>query len=579
MEEKEVKKENKEKKNENKNKKSSSKQIHQEDYLGAENINIKYPFSGVAPNLIDKFLVIGYEQKTIDKAYQNYMNMGPDPDYNTKFNCIEFEESPTIINEICHDYSKNLLENEHVIEIIFPEIPKMYFLNKNIKETEDNRITITPYSVLFSLNPQDNNGSKKSYNGLGYVFYNKKEHKLFDNQDGYFYLPVCYVIMSEYPYFYHFNEICKNIYLLMTKEREEIPMEIILYNLVKFCPSPVNKSINILLGAPLGVTANTIISELSTLESNKGEKLGTPSIFFNQLSGYPFLDFNVSYIFELISLDIIIETFIFSFLEHDIIFYSSSPEVLNAVMYLFANLNYPLNDSIYYWHVLSVSEDTFMNSDSVFVGKTSSTLTGIIGKYDPEVKTTLKIREHFVLDIDNKYFGYLFQDETENVKKTLALLEYIRECTADFEDNPIDETKFDKEQKERKKKLFNDGIQLYESIYTLMNELMRGGKKVKAYLTNKEKKERKEMKEKEKKETNKKPNKKESFFNMYEDESEIERMKINARLQKAFLSFIIKIVQKFVSILGVENEDKNNESMRKRFDSIVVKDNKEKLNE
>ena len=47
------------------------------------------------------------------------------------------------------------------------------------------------------------------------------------------------------------------------------------------------------------------------------------------------------------------------------------------------------------------------------------------------------------------------------------------------------------------------------------------------------------MKEKEKKETNKKPNKKESFFNMYEDESEIERMKINIRFQKAFLSFII----------------------------------------
>ena len=32
---------------------------------------IKYPFDGQAPNLIDKFLVLGYDQKTIEFTYKN----------------------------------------------------------------------------------------------------------------------------------------------------------------------------------------------------------------------------------------------------------------------------------------------------------------------------------------------------------------------------------------------------------------------------------------------------------------------------------------------------------------------------
>ena len=77
-------------------------------------------------------------------------------------------------------------------------------------------------------------------------------------------------------------------------------------------------------------------------------------------------------------------------------------------MYIFSSLNYPFNESIYYWHILSVSQDTFMDGASTFVGKTSSSLTGILNEYDPDVETSSKIREHFVLDIDNKNFFLLF---------------------------------------------------------------------------------------------------------------------------------------------------------------------------
>ena len=67
------------------------------------------------------------------------------------------------------------------------------------------------------------------------------------------------MILSEYPYFYHFNEICKSIYNQMKKESDEIPIEIIIYNTVKFAPSPINKSINLLFGNQFGVKQINIL--------------------------------------------------------------------------------------------------------------------------------------------------------------------------------------------------------------------------------------------------------------------------------------------------------------------------------
>ena len=109
----------------------------------------------------------------------------------------------------------------------------MFFLDKqyiNTRRWPDEELLITNYSIIFSINPQDNSGSKKSYNGLGFIFFAPHEHKTNDKLDGVFYVPTTYVILSEYPYFYHFNEICKNIYIQMKKESDEIPIDILIYN-------------------------------------------------------------------------------------------------------------------------------------------------------------------------------------------------------------------------------------------------------------------------------------------------------------------------------------------------------------
>ena len=519
-------------------------------------IKVKYPFSGVAPNLIDKFLVLGYDQKVIEHTFKYFKNEEGRPDLETRFEFFNFEERPAIVNEICYDYSKDLLDNDLILELIFPNVPEMFFLDKkyaNSKKEFDEELLISTYSIIFSINPQDNSGSKKSYNGLGYIFYIPIEHKTDDKPDGTIYVPIAYVILSEYPYYYHFNEICKQVLRQMKQEHDGVPIEVILCNIVKYLQSPIKKSINLTFAAPLGLPfkdkGNNLSSILSPLYSQSQDDNRIPSMFFHQLSGYPFMDINLSFLFNLIPPEIVVEVFIFSFLEHDIIFYSSRPEILNMVMYIFSNLNYPFNDSIYYWHVLSVSQENFMNGTSTFVGKTCSTLTGILSEYNSEILTTSKIREHFVLDIDNKNFFFLYQEETEDVKDTISLYTYIKNCAQESDDTNIDAIRVDKETKI--KNYFNDGIQLYEVIKNLMEELTRRSKKVTSTNYN---------------EKIIKP----SFLTFYEDESEMECVQANLRLQRAFFTFIAQISQNFVSILFIEgekNEDDINISVNIKRDN------------
>ena len=204
------------------------------------------------------------------------------------------------------------------------------------------------------------------------------------------------------------------------------------------------------------------------------------------------------------------------------------------VMFILSNLNYPFNDSIYYWHILSVSLNSFMTGSSTFVGKTCSTITGILNEYEPDVLTTQKIREHFVLDIDNKNFFFLYSDETEDVKKTMILHNYIKTCATILEEKNIVEK--DKNKLKNNEKDFDDKVGLYSAIIDLQEELNRRYKKVTSINYN---------------DKVEKP----SFLRKYEDENEEDCIEANLRLQKAFFIFITLILQKYVQIIEVNSGD------------------------
>lgn len=498
--------------------------------------NIKYPFNGTSPNLIYKFLVLGYEKKIIEYAYLYNKNPEQKNSVYDFLKACSLKYRPNPINEINIDFSKDLLDNDLISEIIFPDIPNIFYLDESkfdkMKEVNSHFLSKS-YSVIFSIN-QEGSDTNKRYNGLGYVFYISLEYKTNEAITGYFYVPMAYVILSEYPYFYHFNKICKNVFRLMKTEQEDIPLEIFLYNTIKFLPSPINKSIILLFeGIPRNyksINMNQIYNPSFSNESKKNENK-IPSIYFNQLSGYPIIDFNLSFIFNLIPVDIIIQAFIFIFLEYDIILYSNQPKIVNLIMFIFSNLNYPFNNSKYYSHILSVSMENLIIGKTSFKDIQSPYMIGVISNKVPDKPKIDAIKDHFILDLNIKKFFYSYTEKTDEVKKTLDLLSYIKACTKNEEGNS--NLNF---------QAFKDEIKLYDNIKILFHQLQRRANKVTIKNYNKEKS-------------------KPDFFNIYGDESEIECIKNNNLLQRNFLNFIIQIIKNYVKILNNadEQEEINNE--------------------
>ena len=516
---------------ENKNKKKTEYKLKQK--------YIKYPYSGVASNLIDKFLVLGYEQRDIDKAILIDEPKSVNINYEF-FKYVDFQERPSIINEVCSNYKKESQENDIVLQIIFPNFPKLFFLEKNNefreKEKFDRFEELDNKFIIFSINPQDNNGNKKSFNGFGYTFYSRKEHRNeLGEIDKILYCPITFVILSDFPYYLQFYKICNNVHEQMMKKTDEIPIDIILYNAIKYCPSPINVNLYLTFGMKLHgnskITRDEILNKLLLKKEEKNLN-DIPNLFLTQLSGYPLMDLNLSFLFSLLETKMIILTFILTFLEYDIIFFSNQSYVLNLVMYIFNNLNYPFNDSIYYWHVVSLSKEDFMSDkDSPFIGKVSSSMMGICCEFDPNLKTTNKIKEHFVLNIDDKILSYSCDENTDqgDNNKILELYDYLNDCIPEF-DIKEEQDNFDESYIKNK---YNDGLNLYSSIRNLANTLNRRVRMVTKTNYN---------------EINYHP----SFFVPYETENEIDMMEENLQIQKAFYTFILEIISAYISEFNTE---------------------------
>ena len=496
----------------------------------------KFPFNGRAVNLIDKFLLLGYEQNFIDKYLPKKIEEGikeiknKNIAKNILYEYKGLKERPTVLNEITYDYNKELLDNDLISELIFPEEPTMIFILREKNPSNEN-IEPQGYKVIFSLGPQDNANSKKSYNSLAYVFFRNIENKSINDIKYYIYIPFVLCFISEYPYFCSFSKMCEEIKKKMFFEHSSVPIEILLYNTVKFTPSPIEHSVRLLFG---GMLNEGISSENKKITKEILNEQKVPEIFFKQLSGYPIFDINLSVIFNLLPTELIVEVFLFTFLENDILFYSQNLEILNTIMFIFSNLNYPLNDTIYFWHILSVSINNFLSGNSTFVGKTCSTIIGINSSYNPDYLTTQRIKEHFVLDIDNKNFFFVYSEDSEEVRNTMTLHENIKKAI-------------------KTKNL--DSYSNFDLVYNLnvlYSDLEDISKKVTAINYNVEQQFP-------------------GFFKIESSEYEIVQQK-NKKIQQIFYSFIINILNNFcknaISIAG-RNESNEREPSVLTTDSFA----------
>ena len=279
------------------------KVINQRDYIN-ENKILRYPLYGKSKYLIDKLYIIGYDNATINKYLnenkkkirKNEMNDNIDTSvkmmrYSSKINQskeilslfdninqLSISEKPILINEIVNNYNKETSDIDIVIDMIFPNEPIYYsvkgnkkdlspdknvrnnsnyfnlktevgniennnnILNGNIKEI----INKKKYFMVFSSNPQIDKKNKKSINGFCYINYCKYKENIEINEKGYkYYFPVALCFISEFPFYQSYYKLAEQIFNLFKSKKIEVPIEIMLYNLINSTLSPINGDVDL----------------------------------------------------------------------------------------------------------------------------------------------------------------------------------------------------------------------------------------------------------------------------------------------------------------------------------------------
>ena len=335
----------------------------------------KNPYMALSSSFIEYFAIIGYKDKTVPKILDSYK---------TKNNIYK----PTIISSITSKVDYGLIDNKLIISQIYPDNPLTIFIEPS------SQISSPPGSknIIYSFCFDSTDGKEKIfYVCYAFKFYEKYRYEITANYYEEYYIPKAFCIISQYYYFSIFEYICRNVYKIFENHNNKIPLEIIVYNIVNFIPSPMNNSIQLyLFSQVLDEDAKKII----------------------QMSGYPYLEFDLSEIFNLMPLNLVLEIYILTFLELSIIFFCSDLELLNMVMFIMFVLNYPCNDSPYYWHVVSVSKDNFVGENQ-FVGKFMVSFVGVNYEYNSNFNTEAFGKFHYIVDLDNKKSFLIDTDELD----------------------------------------------------------------------------------------------------------------------------------------------------------------------
>ena len=347
--------------------------------FGEKLIIKKYPYLGYSENLIEYFGIIGYSEDfipeliSLQKSRQiKYSNSNNVPQPLTKNN---IKYPPTVLSSLTSKNDYGIVDNELIITQLYPENPKIYIYEPNQQEPEKS-------NVIYSFCFDSTDGQEKIfYTCFGYKFYELYKN---NNSEDKYYIPKAFCIISQYPFFNAFYNICNNIYHTLINKKNVVPIEILLYNIINYIPSPINNKL-----------------ELYLFTNDKED----PKVELNQLSGYPNLDFDLYEIFNLLPLNLILQIYILTFLEQNLLFFSSNLELLNTIMFIMYMFNYPCNDSTYFWHIVSVGRNNLVEENK-FVGKVMVCLLGVNCTYEPSINTSDFASNHYIVDIDNKKLIY-----------------------------------------------------------------------------------------------------------------------------------------------------------------------------
>ena len=361
-----------------------------------------HPFMALSETLMECFCIIGYREKDLQKLSPNFIGDKPQ---------IELSLISTIISHSSFkEYDYNM-----IIDKVYPDKPLI------LANTNNSKIKPSISSIIFSscvkTNAKPNEPERTFYSGYALRFY-----ELYEYNGCEYYVPKAFLIISQYPYFSQYHILCSFLYenfivkkndytgdikLIVPEYENEndkdfyvtksIPIEIFLYCLLNYVPSPFNSKIKSKL---------TFINDDMT---------------FPLLSGYPYIDFDLYKIIKEISFSEFLKIYILVFLEIPLIFFSENIEKLNLLLYTLYILNYPLTDTLYFSHIYSISKEEMKNG----FGKELLTFRGINIKYSKELDCSEFNDLNFVFDVDNKNLIKINENKESNIIEQLLTLNFL----------------------------------------------------------------------------------------------------------------------------------------------------------
>ena len=263
------------------------------------------PYLARSKNLIEFFGIVGYNEKILSELAPNILK--DKTLLQVSLLSAVFSDNPCAIFNPKEIIRKTYLNGE-ITEICYedqkpPQQSQGYFI----------------FSYLNSLNRE---------NKILYYCNILKFYEIFKTTNSSYYIPKAFVIYSQYP---NINSIGKIMIGLLdyhqNRNKKNIPIEVIINCLLNYIPSPLNYKLNL-----------NIFPDRS--------KISIP-----QLMGYNYIGYDLFERIKKMSINDIIITFVFTFLEIPLIFFSPDLVKLNMAISTFQSFNFPLIDSQYYWYI------------------------------------------------------------------------------------------------------------------------------------------------------------------------------------------------------------------------------------
>ena len=283
------------------------------------------PYLGTTNKLIDAFYILGYDENYLKENYYNQIieNKGKKIPETNLFS-IQINQNPNIISVISKINSNQRLE-KHFPDFCFPNYPNLFYCN-NLYDDIPNK------KYIHGANqPLEANNIKYLFT---YTFYEKD---YINNLI--IYIPKFFIIISGYPFFIFFKYISEQILIQFKNNKLEIPLEIQIYNIINFIPSPISNN------QILKIFPYYELSEYKKIDNeNDFLRLNKMSEYFlSQFTGYPIIDLNINEIFKLITPNTLVIIYIMFIGNEKLLLFGDNDEYINCVMKILVSLFFPNN--------------------------------------------------------------------------------------------------------------------------------------------------------------------------------------------------------------------------------------------